>query len=245
MIEKNFKPFLQATTDIREICRPLKNLGIHLFSYRRCFSDGSRINFSNNADWLRDYYLLNLYQSSLFEQPIHLYSTGFSLWPQESSLPIFSHGRQYYNSDNGITLAIQHQEYCDFFIFGASAQNKKIINFYINNLELLKNFSDFFYEKSKKIIETNIKHCIHIPHHSLLSDFAQHVYSDSKAKIDKFQINLSNREKECLAGILLGQSAKQIARNLNLSFRTIEYYIEGLKRKTKCRTRFDFFKKFS
>lgn len=45
-------PFLEMAKDIDEIIQPLKKFGIHLFSYRKTFADGSRINFSNNANWL-------------------------------------------------------------------------------------------------------------------------------------------------------------------------------------------------
>lgn len=245
MVEKQLKTFLQATPEINEICYSLKRIGIHLFSYRRCFTDGSRVNFSNNADWLLDYYKLNLYQSSLFESLISSYSTGFSLWPQESSLPVFSHGRQFYNSDNGITYTINYNEYCDFFIFGADKNNKHIINFYINNLDLLKNFSEYFYNKAKKIIEISAKNRIYLPGNRVQSGISKDVYrKDGINYNDNIMLNLSNREKSCLHGILAGQTAKQIARELNLTFRTVEFYIQNLKKKIGCRRRSEIFKKF-
>lgn len=112
-------PFLSMTKDIEDICRPLQQFGIHLFAYRKTFKNGSRINLSNNANWLADYFKLELYKSSLFEADIDNYFSGFSIWPQESHLPVFAHGRTYYNSDNGITLILKDQDFCEFFIFGA------------------------------------------------------------------------------------------------------------------------------
>ena len=47
---------------------------------------------------------------------------------------------------------------------------------------------------------------------------------------------LSKREVEVLRCILLGNSAKQIARHLDLSPRTIEFYIAQLKKKLQCKT---------
>ncbi|MHB1947838.1 MAG: LuxR family transcriptional regulator [Gammaproteobacteria bacterium] len=245
MLDKELKTFLQVTPEINEICHSLKKIGIHLFSYRRCFTDGSRINFSNNADWLLDYYKLNLYQSSLFEKSISSYSTGFSLWPQESSLAVFLHGRQYYNSDNGITYVINYNEYCDFFIFGADKNNKQIINFYINNLDLLKNFSGYFYNQTKKIIAVSAKNRIYLPERAMQSDIGKYVYRQNITNFkNNIMLNLSNREKSCLYGILAGQTAKQIAGELNLTFRTVEYYIENLKKKMGCRRRSEIFNRF-
>lgn len=50
---------------------------------------------------------------------------------------------------------------------------------------------------------------------------------------------LSRRERECLELLLKGNSAKQTGRALNLSPRTIESYIEAIKRKFDCRTKLE------
>jgi DNA-binding CsgD family transcriptional regulator len=46
--------------------------------------------------------------------------------------------------------------------------------------------------------------------------------------------SVSKREKECLHYLICGLSAKSIARKLNLSPRTIEYYIGKMKEKFDC-----------
>ncbi len=43
--------------------------------------------------------------------------------------------------------------------------------------------------------------------------------------------NLSKREQECLFYVLREKTAKQIAKILGLSFRTVEFYIENIKNK--------------
>ena len=47
----------------------------------------------------------------------------------------------------------------------------------------------------------------------------------------------SKREVQCIHNLLQGNTAKQIAITLNLSVRTIQHYIENIKKKTQCRTR--------
>jgi DNA-binding CsgD family transcriptional regulator len=49
--------------------------------------------------------------------------------------------------------------------------------------------------------------------------------------------NLSKRQKECLKYLASGMTAKKIARILNLSPRTVEFYIENLKKKFLCSNR--------
>ncbi len=48
---------------------------------------------------------------------------------------------------------------------------------------------------------------------------------------------LSSRQSECLFFLLRGKTAKQIAKILNLSFRTVEEYIEQMKIKLNCSTK--------
>lgn len=51
------------------------------------------------------------------------------------------------------------------------------------------------------------------------------------------KIVLSNRQKQCIEHLLKGQTAREIANQLNLSHRTIEHYIELLKIKFDCRNK--------
>jgi DNA-binding CsgD family transcriptional regulator len=56
----------------------------------------------------------------------------------------------------------------------------------------------------------------------------------------KLQVNklkLSKREAECIYNLSQGKTAKEIAKVLNLSFRTVEFYINNIKNKWGCSTR--------
>jgi len=51
--------------------------------------------------------------------------------------------------------------------------------------------------------------------------------------------HFSKREAECMVYLLKGKSSKNVAKKLKLSPRTVEYYIENMKKKLKCRTKFE------
>lgn len=51
------------------------------------------------------------------------------------------------------------------------------------------------------------------------------------------QVELLQRENQCLAGWMLGLTAKQIATLLSLSHRTVESHLKSLKTKLKCQHR--------
>jgi DNA-binding CsgD family transcriptional regulator len=48
---------------------------------------------------------------------------------------------------------------------------------------------------------------------------------------------LSKRERECLFYLLHNKSAKEIARILKISFRTVEMHTSHIKEKLKCRNK--------
>lgn len=71
---------------------------------------------------------------------------------------------------------------------------------------------------------------------------AQQVNSVETAQAEqKFscQAKVSRREKECLYYLAQGMTAKEIARVLSLSPRTIEFYIENMKKKFNCSNRIE------
>jgi DNA-binding CsgD family transcriptional regulator len=62
---------------------------------------------------------------------------------------------------------------------------------------------------------------------------------------DKNKVNyqLTSRQIECLYFLAKGMTAKQIGRELNISQRTIEHYLENLKNKLGCHSKYDLINK--
>lgn len=50
---------------------------------------------------------------------------------------------------------------------------------------------------------------------------------------------LTPRELECMKLFCQGISAKQVGKKLGLSYRTVEFYLNNLKKKLNCHTRFE------
>lgn len=62
-------------------------------------------------------------------------------------------------------------------------------------------------------------------------------HSHYKTRTTHNPFHLSQRENECMFHLLRGKTSKQIADILNLSKRTIDFYIENIKNKAGCRTK--------
>jgi DNA-binding CsgD family transcriptional regulator len=54
-------------------------------------------------------------------------------------------------------------------------------------------------------------------------------------KIEYRGKTVTKREKECINGLIDGLTAKEIAKILNISHRTVEKYIENIKFKLECK----------
>lgn len=252
--------FLTHSSTINEICRPLKKIGITYVSYLKNYDDGSQINLSNSADWIKHYYNFKLYQSSLYENKPSDYSNGFFLWPKDSALDVFKHGRNYFDSDNGITVVEKLKQGCEFFFFSGGRKNHWLPNVLINNFDLLESFIKYFKNNLKQIMDEVEKSRILLPDYlhrtaspenevfrlhqnevfelqSLLSDKANN-HSNAKP-FRQYVALLTSRENDIAYCLINGKTAKETAKELSLSPRTVERHLEHIKRKLNCRTKFE------
>lgn len=53
------------------------------------------------------------------------------------------------------------------------------------------------------------------------------------------ELSLTNRELDIIECLLNGQTAKQTARKLSISSRTVERHLENIKDKLRCRTKLE------
>jgi DNA-binding CsgD family transcriptional regulator len=135
----------------------------------------------------------------------------------------------------------------DYFDFIATDTDDFALNRFLNNIELLEHFINFFYDKADSILKASAKQKLIYPREPLLqSANDQQIAIDKAVFFNETAINrfmfvnslgmqqaMSRREIECAHYLLLGATAKQVASELSLSPRTIETYIESLKTKTE------------
>ncbi|MEO8400851.1 MAG: helix-turn-helix transcriptional regulator [Gammaproteobacteria bacterium] len=252
LIENHF--FLLSANDIENICKPLLKLGITCFTYIKNFNDGSQVYLSNSARWIDDYYNLALYKTSLFEFKSSLYQSGYFIWPTEADSAVFLHGRNYFNSSNGITLIKSNETDCEFYFFSGCVNSVWLGNFYLNNIDLLEKFILFFKESASNILRKADKNRIIIIKDPIMnqssntlnfinnhttdntrSDFLKDINSyDDNNKLQRVKERLSNREQEIAHNLLKGRTALETANRLFISRKTVERHVENIKIKLSC-----------
>ena len=127
-----------------------------------------------------------------------------------------------------------------------------IVNVYLNNLDMLDRFVLFFNDRAERLLKKAERTKIILPgklyqqseekiHTSpALADMIEGVINEMqikkyRIKHEKYQhIKLSSRELDCIFLYQDGKTAKETARELNISQRTVETYFENIKNKLSC-----------
>lgn len=217
---KNFS--LSSSFDVAYVMLPiLKRHGMTIFNYCREYKDGSQIRLSTHGQWNEQYFKGYIHNakvpSAYLIKPINYFIWLTKDWP-EMMIDVFTN----FNIGNGISIAESHEDFIECFAFGADANNSSIINnFYLNNLDLLQQYSHYFKEKADLIIKKSVENKIPPCEIEFKNDFPL----------------LQTREIQCAKLLLKGKSYKEIGAALHLSHRTIEDYLNSLKCKFKVRNK--------
>ena len=237
--------------EVIEICRFLLPYGITNFFYMRVFDDHKLFALINNPDYLK-YFVKKEYKLTPPIPPFCLREKFFYLGLPQDSSPfnqVYYEARNLFNIDHIIYLIERYDDYYDTYSFASTPNNPQIINFYLNNMELLEKFKFFFKEKAAKLIERSYENRVIIPPEKRPSfgglnnpvnkndmDYPQGLLPQMSIRhynIDYHnkKISLTQREIESIQCLCHGYSIKEAARHLAISPRTVESYLNNVKDK--------------
>lgn len=219
-----------------------KNFGLKTFSYLRFYNDGRYLNLCTDLNW----------HQFILQQPRDGESFAESLkqipvkklhqvhWPQNLQDPIMQalHG---HNIWNGLSFYYVGKNYTEAWAFSGTPNDNEIINHISNHQKLYKQYIRFFkkqykhiYEgydhKNLPIFETEIPE-MHHDENKCNTELEEKFMQEWKGVLE----TLSPRERECLKYLKQGYTAKEMARPLVLSHRTVEHYIGNMLKKYNCR----------
>lgn len=234
---------MEMADRVETISAPLlKNFGITNFGYARIFPDGTMLRLSADKNWSEKYFSNQFYNDPEFynfaDIPENRYQIRyFTNKPNGRAFEaLYEH-----NLWNIFTLFKRNKEYVEVWFYATDRNKCEMINFYANNTEVLKNFNEYFLEVNASLLNSVKSDCLIVTELKLFevkiieSENVQAFLASigKQAKINK--MNLSEREKECVEHLILGKSAKEIARVLNISPRTVEVHFRNIKMKTGCK----------
>lgn len=241
---------------MKKITSPLKEVfNIHSFWYFNVSNEGEFSYLTNNPFLGEYYYSHQLYKNNPFFRKPKIYKPGVfytrSIQDEsyQSNLDLISKNC---NVDQSLILIHSNSQEYEGFAF-AGDRSCPMYQTYLNHLPLLKKFVRYFLNEASDILSKLNNNKINIAK-LLGTDFYKN--SDclkSKINLDKLNLfyqkvlslskipKLTLRENDCLRLTLQGLSAREIADNLMISHRTVEYYLDHIKLKFGCSTKYELF----
>lgn len=245
-------PAFTYAAELKAICEPLHLLDIAYFSHVRVDSSHRVAGLGLEPKFVKLYIEKKYYNFDIhmlkFTQP-----EQFILW---DAIDIDKESKQmdddFQHLGMGHTFSIiqNHGKHVDCYHFGAKRGFTGINQRYLQNIDLLKKFINYFNHKvmtSKELSEAyNIKFAIDTTHGGYFTknDLCDAIYNEfiNKITTDRFYLEnnryLTLREFHCLYWLSQGKTFLEIAIILSISERTVKFHIQSIKEKFSCDTLF-------
>lgn len=222
----------RSEIEIQSILSILLPYKISHFGYVKIFKNDTHLVLTTHVEWLECFYK-NYYVHGISHKKYDSYSSGYQLWSLAADAVTMTVMKNDFRIDHGITLINKQPDFCELFCYATTPDNPFVINWYINNLDILEKFSYFFKEKMASLIQKAEVDRTIFPKviSSLDSKDLFPVENSTKVTKDMFKIKpiLSPQELFCAQQIMRGNTIKKTANILKLSPRTVEYYLNSAK----------------
>lgn len=240
-------PLYSTSNEIKQICLPIyQYFGVSTFSYLRINPDLSRIHLDTNPEWNELFYKnAHRYQQNGGLTEGQHWHSGYCILHMLGDYECIKDS-QNFNIGNGVVIANPiNNNFTElaFFALSCADSDSKLINL-LNNIDLLQKFILFFKERAAKILIQAEKKPIALP---FLKPKAERARFACDTKIQE-EFNkaisfpsscaknyLTRREAECIYWSVKGLSAKEVAKLLSISPRTVEKHLANAKEKLSCK----------
>lgn len=221
---------------IKATTRPLHDhFGIDYFTYHKIDTNGNYTVLVDRPDWAEHYVENKLYLIDPYLRNMEVFKTGRDLIPTEQLEDVLQ-------NDLGVILIEKSAQAVEFFGFTGKKQSSALQNLFCNHTQILKSFGKHFTQKMQPLLRKMEEEA------SSLADLKGEAFYSKESPppcflpyledlgIDCSLLNkLSPRERECLKH--LKKTSKETSQLLNLSPRTVEFYLENIKNKLGCFTK--------
>lgn len=247
MKKVKFEEVKAASEELSAICQDLFDLtDITFFAYSRFYKSRQFEVIISNEEIFEYFVKGEHYFTQMIDKCFDDYVTGFAYdihVGNDTEVDMLDEIKNKYNVSHFLGYQLKTKQHCDFFHFGTHADNDRIHNFYLMNLMFFRKFSRISLPLFRRIIKEHTIPRVSIPyvppqhedrHEKLpanqslkiLTDLIQRINQDSLT-LDKNSI--SQRELECLQRLLEDKTAKEIAKELHISHRTVEHHRNRIK----------------
>lgn len=235
---------LDLSGKVFNICEPFfQRYQLTSFAYSRVYPDGSRTELWSDAlaldhTYFKTKYILGAYTPNYFLEErfavLQLKVSGYPKILREKYTQQLADQRDYFNNDHSFIVVNREPSFCEYFIYYAPREAHSILNFYINNLNILDNFAAYFKSAAADLITIADNHRIPAPRCSLINQRSNSFAPNCSKDLFYHSTKLSQREQEIAALLIKGKVAREVGDLLHISKRTVESHIEHMKQKANC-----------
>lgn len=226
--------------------------GLDVILFTKIGEDGSFFQVSNYSDLINFYWNGDLYLSNPFIRHPKQYTTGSVMltdYPSEEFQRTLICIKKFYNSNYLMASFIKNDREVYWIAYSSKNSQLPLVNLFVNERVVLEKFSQYIVKEWKqftlKMEDYTIDMAEVLGELEFKKEFPKMKIPNLNKKkyflkrtglIDKQSLipDFTLREVECISFLFKGKTAPQIADILNLSPRTVEYYIENIKNKLDC-----------
>jgi DNA-binding CsgD family transcriptional regulator len=222
-------PYFSYDELLEPIIEPISSQSpVRLNTFRRWYTPSEQILIM--PKWMEEgckaYFAKELYKIAYFGHDRKDVESKFLLLDHFHSMafqPVYKFIREESNCAHGLMIFQKHEKFLDMFIFTSTPQNDMVNNFYLNKKELFTAYIQEFYQQMAHVLDNLSRHRLILPFTSQPSTEPQ------KPRL--------TRQMECYGLLYKGLTSKEIGRQLHISPRTVDFYIDLLRKKTGARNR--------
>lgn len=236
--------FVKHAPYVKEIISPWHTLSISGIFYVRIYPDGSIINLANNIDWTNLYFdKLKVGDYQTEDVALQLFNDfEVILWTFNAQNPIWQDAKNYFGYRNGVLISEEHTYFREIIAFYSNAEDQAMNHFYVNKLDMLQKMKQHFKVQAKDLIqqaEIDRQESRVFVFPSMVSKATLKDQQEQSMTVMHKEhgtlIKLPNQRGKCFIHLLNGKSIKEIASLMQLSPKTIEHYLEILRKDLGCR----------
>jgi DNA-binding CsgD family transcriptional regulator len=263
MNKETLKIYTNAN-EVCDVCNALcKNSIIKYFNYAKYYEKGSGFCLTTHPDW-HTYFIKKVDYVKTVQQVFIEISNGMFLW-EDKIAPVAIDACKNFKIYKPIAIVKYKNPYYEICSFGidADCSESASIDFYLNNLDILKRFILYFKDKMIKLIKRSDNNCnqFAIPMFPQLQQSKDKITTCSENRLHKQQLlsdlkieryllenkhgiqNLSRRELECLLYVLKGRTSRETGNILCISPKTVDTNLSIVRDKLDCSSRAELFSK--
>lgn len=251
-IDSFFQNINNVSCQIKKLTRPLKEfLNISYFSYQSIDTKGNYHSLSDRPDWTNFYVEQNLILKSTLLRHPRFHETGLYILSDSGAINWVMPCLRKFSIGNTIIFMEKGKDQVELFGFSAYTEEKNSTERLLQDQLLLKKYCPYFKKKSAFLLKEqeplNLTNCrgedfvSGSPIFSPSNKTEQLKFLSTIDKTFTYELaeKLTSREKDCLYLLSQGYFMINIGRELKLSPRTIEHYLENCKNKLSIYSRED------